>query len=87
MTSLKTIRTTLVSALFRQFGSCVGLFDIAVQTQYTYIAVKYKIDLHSLRNKLEKITKGSLFYLFIKFVRISYICSDYVRILYIYASF
>jgi hypothetical protein len=26
---LKTFRTTLVSAIFRQFGSCFGLFDIA----------------------------------------------------------
>jgi hypothetical protein len=26
---LKTIRTTLVSAIFRKFGSCFGLFDIA----------------------------------------------------------
>ena len=28
-TPLKTIVTTLVSALFRQYGSCFGLFDIA----------------------------------------------------------
>jgi hypothetical protein len=27
--ALKTIRTTLVSAIFRQFGNCFGLFDIA----------------------------------------------------------
>jgi hypothetical protein len=29
MMPLKTIRTTLVSAIFRQFGRCFGLFDIA----------------------------------------------------------
>jgi len=29
MTPLKTIGTTLVSAVFRQFGSCFGPFDIA----------------------------------------------------------
>jgi len=29
MTPLKTIRTTLVSAIFRQFGRCFGLFVIA----------------------------------------------------------
>jgi len=29
MTPLKTIRTTLVAAIFKQFGSCFGLFDIA----------------------------------------------------------
>jgi len=27
-TSLKMIRTTLISAIFRQFGSCFGLFII-----------------------------------------------------------
>jgi hypothetical protein len=27
MTQLKTIRTTLVSAIVRQFGGCFGLFD------------------------------------------------------------
>jgi len=29
MIPLKAIRTTLVSAIFRQFGSCFELFDIA----------------------------------------------------------
>jgi len=29
MTQLKTISTNLVSAIFSQFGSCIGLFDIA----------------------------------------------------------
>jgi hypothetical protein len=29
MTPLKTIRTMLVSAIFRKFGSCFGVFDIA----------------------------------------------------------
>jgi hypothetical protein len=29
MTPMKTIKTMLVSAMFRQFGSCFGLFDIA----------------------------------------------------------
>jgi hypothetical protein len=28
-TPLKTIRTTFASAIFRQFGSCFGLFDVA----------------------------------------------------------
>jgi hypothetical protein len=32
MTPMKTIRTTLVSAIYRQIGSCFGLFDIAGQT-------------------------------------------------------
>ena len=28
---MKSIRTTLVSAIFRQFGICFGLFDISIQ--------------------------------------------------------
>jgi hypothetical protein len=39
-----------------------GLFDIAVIKQYTYIVVKYKINLHLLQNRLEKLAQGSLFY-------------------------
>jgi hypothetical protein len=42
------IRMTLVSAIFRQFGSCFGLYDTAGYTQYMYIFIKYKINLHSL---------------------------------------
>jgi hypothetical protein len=72
MMSMKTIRTMLVSAIFRQFGSCFGLFDIAGSTQYTYIVVKYKINLHSLQSKLEKL------------LQINYIFSDNVHILPVY---
>jgi len=49
-----------------------------------YIVVKYKINLHSLRNRLEKIAKGSLFYPFLKLMQINFIFTDNVRILYIY---
>jgi len=48
-----------------------------------YIAVKYQINLHLLRNRPEKLTKGSLFYLFLKLVQINYILSNNVQILYI----
>jgi hypothetical protein len=47
------------------------------------IVVKYQINLHSLRNKLEKMSKGSLIYLFLKLVQINYMFSDNVGILYI----
>ena len=40
--------------------------------------------LYSLRNRLEKLTKSSLFYLFLQLVNINYIFSDNVRILSIY---
>jgi hypothetical protein len=29
MTPMKTIKTTLVSAIYRKIGSCFGFFDIA----------------------------------------------------------
>ena len=38
---------------------------------------------HSLRNMIEKLAKGSLFYQFLKLVQINYIFSDNVQILYI----
>jgi len=49
-----------------------------------YIVAKYKINLHSLRNRLEKLDKLSLFYLFLKLVQINSIFFDNVRILHIY---
>jgi hypothetical protein len=39
MMPMKTIRTTLVSVIFRQLGSCFGLFDI--NTIYVHV-IKYK---------------------------------------------
>jgi len=45
----------LVSGIFRQFVGYFGLFDIAGLTQYMYIVDKYKINLHSLGNRLEKL--------------------------------
>jgi hypothetical protein len=46
-------------------------------------ALQYKIHLYSLRNRPEKLAKGSLFCLFLKFVQINFIFTDNVRILYI----
>ena len=87
MTPLKTNRTMLVSAIFRQFGSCYGFFLYKQNKQYmsssstfiykyTYIVIKYKINLHLLQNRLEN--------LFLKFVQTNIIFSENVRILYIY---
>jgi hypothetical protein len=44
------------SAPFRKFYICFGLFDITWWMQYTKIG-KYKIYLHSLRNRAEKFVK------------------------------
>jgi hypothetical protein len=43
MTWLKTIRTTLVFALLRQFGSWFSPFNITGQTQYTNLVDEYII--------------------------------------------
>jgi hypothetical protein len=51
-----------------------------ISTQYTYIVVKYKIHLYSLRNRPEKLADGSLFCLFLKLVQIHFIFTDNVRI-------
>ena len=74
MMSMKTIRMTLVLVIFRQ-GSCFGLFAIAGWTQYIQIFVEYNLNLHSLQNRLEKLTKGLLFYLFLKLVQMIFLFS------------
>ena len=43
--------------------------------------------MYSLRNRHEKLAKGSLFCLFLKLVQINYIFTDNVRILYIYLTY
>ena len=65
-------------ALFKQCP--INMINI----QYTYIVVKYKIHLYSLRNRPEKLAEGSLFCPFLKLVQIDFIFTDNVRILYIY---
>jgi hypothetical protein len=56
------------------------------RSQYKYIVIRYKINLLWLRNRPEKLAKGSLFYLFLKLVEINLIFSDNVLILYIYVN-
>jgi hypothetical protein len=78
MTTLKTTRMTTVSALWVKFGSCFGLLHIAGQAQYRYIVDENKIYVQLLWNLPEKLTKCSLFYLFLKLIQINFICSDNV---------
>ena len=78
--AIKSIRTTLVSTLFLPFWQgFFWLFDITGLTQYMYIVRKYQINLHSLRNRTEKFTKGLLFYLILKLEQFFF--SDNVHIL------
>ena len=46
------------------------------------LSLKIKINLQALRNRLEKLTNDSLFYLFLKLVQINFIFAENVRILY-----
>jgi len=48
---------------------------------YTYIVGKYKNNLHTLRNRTENRTKGSLSYSFLKLEQIHHIIYDNVRVL------
>ena len=41
------------------------------------------MNLYLLRNRLEKLVEGSLFYLFLKLIQIDFIFSENVRILYV----
>ena len=76
MTPMKTIRRRLLQLFTYELA--VDIFMLQ------YILVQYQINLHSLQDILEKLARGSLFYLFLKLVRINYIFSDNLRTLYIY---
>jgi hypothetical protein len=73
MTPMETIRTTLVSDIYSQIGSYFGLFDIAGQIQYTYIVVKYKINLHSLGEIPVSKARTNKLYFFRQFTHILYL--------------
>ena len=79
MTPLTTIRMMLVS------DNLAGVLEILIlQDKHNIrtLSLNIKINLHSLRNRLQKLAKYSFFYLFLKLVQINYIFSDNVRILY-----
>jgi len=50
------------------------------------LLLNIKINLHSLRNRLEKLAKYLFFYLFLKLVQINYIFSDNVNVRILYMS-
>jgi len=50
------------------------------------LSLNIKINLHSLRNRLEKLAKYLFFYLFLKLVQINYIFSDNVNVRILYMS-
>ena len=73
----KQLDRHLFLLFFRQFGSCFGLFDIVGLT-------KYEIHFHSQQNRVEKLAKDTLFYLFLKLVQIIlYFPTMYLYFLYI----
>ena len=65
------------------FGSCFELFDIAGQIQYTYSIGKYIMYLYLLRNRTEKLAKGSLVYLSKARTNKLYIFWQYTYIIYV----
>jgi hypothetical protein len=62
----------------------LDFFMLHYKSNLRTVSLDIKINLYSLRNRLEKLAKGSLFYLFLKLVQINFIFSDNVRILYIW---
>jgi hypothetical protein len=77
---MQTIRTTFVSDIFRQFGSFLNFLTLQHKHNYTYIVGKYNMCLNSLRNRPEKLTNGSPFYLFLKLVQIYFIFPNKVYV-------
>ena len=67
---------SLYCLLFLQYRLLVSPFS--------YIFLKYNIDLHSLRNRAIRLSKGCLLCLFLKVVQINFIIADNVRIFSIY---
>ena len=85
-TPWKTMRTTLVFVFCRIFSSCFVLFDIAENKHNirTLSEDMKFIHLHPLRDRLEKLAKGSIFYLFLKLLQINFTVAAYFLILSIY---
>jgi hypothetical protein len=71
-------RTIFVSAIFRQFGRCFWtLWYHRINTNTLYIVVKYKINLLSLRNRLERLAFLPVQQFFVtcnKGIYLAYIC-------------
>ena len=58
---LKMNRMTLGSALFRQYGSCFRIFNIAGFPQYKYIVGIYKIHLHTMQKSIAMLAQWLTF--------------------------
>jgi hypothetical protein len=68
------------SCLFAKSGVQHILCCVALETLYTYIDGKYEINLHSLRDRSEQLTKCLFFLSVILLVQIKCIFFDSVRI-------
>ena len=55
--TIKTIITTLISALIDNLAVVLGFSHYTRWTQYTYIVGKYKSHFHSLQNRTEQFAK------------------------------
>jgi hypothetical protein len=82
MTAMKTIRRLLLQLLTDELA--VDLLMLQDKHNMRTFSFNIKLILHSLRDMLEKLASGSLFYLFLKLVQINYKFSDNLRTLYIY---
>ena len=80
MTPLNTIRTPLFS------DNLAGVLDfLLLQDKHNIPTLSLNIKLIcTLRNRLEKLDKGSFFYPFLKLLHINFIFTDNIHILYIY---
>lgn len=69
--TIKTIKTTLSTAIVRQYGICLGyIWPFRISTIDILSVYKYIMYLHSLWNIPEKLARGSHFLLFLKLVNI-----------------
>ena len=86
LTSLMTPMETIRRRLLQLFTDELAVDFLMLQDKHNMRTFLFniKLILHSLRDMLEKLASGSIFYLFLKLVQINYKFSDNLRTLYIY---
>jgi hypothetical protein len=80
--AMKTIRRLLLQLLTDELA--MDFLMLQDKHNMRTFLFNIKLILHSLRDMLEKLASGSIFYLFLKLVQINYKFSDNLRTLYIY---
>ena len=80
----KQLKRHLLLLFLDNLAVVLGILTLQNKHRKAYIVGKFQIHMHWLRTRTENLTKGPLFYLFLKLVRIIFLFSYNVCILSIY---